>query len=129
MVDPKKLRKLKIEVLKEKKAVLPEELEKLAEKISDSSDRNFIIGLKHIAEKHYTEAIKWLQLSECRDSPLIIALLAFKLADEFLFEEYFNEKSSEDCLKELGFEISIEIKDKKFSLSAESLKILMKELN
>ncbi|WP_457627216.1 hypothetical protein, partial [Persephonella sp.] len=68
-------------------------------------------------------------LSECRDSPLIIALLAFKLADEFLFEEYINEKSSEDCLKKLGFEISIEIKDKKFSLSAESLKILMKELN
>jgi len=128
MVDPRYLKKLKILILENGLPVSPERLEKLASKTANTSEKNFLTGLKHITEKHYAEAIKWLQLSECRDSPLIIALLAFKLADEFLFDEYINEKFSEDCLRKLGFKIRIEVEGERLDLSHENLKTLKEKL-
>ncbi len=51
----------------------------------------FFRGCKHILERHYTEAIKNLQLSNTKDALLMIIISAFKLADEFLMEEYLRE--------------------------------------
>ena len=51
----------------------------------------FIRGCKHVVERHYTEAIKRFQLSKSTDAKLMILACTFKIADKFLFEEYFTE--------------------------------------
>ncbi len=59
----------------------------------------FLRGCKHITERHYTEAIKRFQLSKNVDSVVMILSISFKIADRFMFDEYFNQ--AED-FKEFG---------------------------
>lgn len=102
MIDPKKLKKLRFWV---------------DENSVKQADENFLKGIKHIKERHYTEAIKWFQLSECPESPLIIAALAFKVGDEFLFEEYIDEPFVKKC----GGNIYLVYDDNKIPLTKENL--------
>ncbi|WP_297453975.1 hypothetical protein [Persephonella sp.] len=110
MIDPKKLKKLRFEI---------------DEKDIKQVDENFLKGIKHIKERHYTEAIKWLQLSECPESPLIIAALAFKVGDEFLFEEYIEEPFVKKC----GVNIYLIYDNNKIPLAKENLLNLKEKLS
>ncbi len=90
--------------------------------MQEESLKNFLTGLKHITEKHFTEAIKWFQLSDCKDVPLIIALLSLKVGDTFLYEEYINEPYENECLKRLEIDIYCKLSDKEILLTKNNLK-------
>ncbi|HHG74392.1 MAG TPA: hypothetical protein ENK22_05045 [Persephonella sp.] len=121
MVDPSKLKKLQILLKKEGKVLSADEIENISEKLKEENLKNFAIGLKHITERHFTEAIKWFQLSDCKDAPLIIALLSLKVGDTFLFEEYINEKSEKDCLEKLEIDIFCKLSDREIILTKDNL--------
>jgi len=121
MVDTSKLKRLKIILKKEGKTLSHYDVEKLSQAIKEIGLKNFVTGLKHITENHFTEAVKWFQLSDCRDAPLIIALLSLKVGDTFMFEEYKNEKSEKDCLNKLGVDVYCRLSDKEILLTKENL--------
>lgn len=121
MVDPSKLKRLQILLKKEGRTLSPEEIEKISEKLKEESLKNFATGLKHITERHFTEAIKWFQLSDCKETPLIIALLSLKVGDTFLFGEYMNEKSEKDCLEKLEIDIFCKLSDREIILTKDNL--------
>ncbi|NPA13320.1 MAG: hypothetical protein GXO45_04980 [Aquificae bacterium] len=118
-MDYQKVKKIKIYATKGDTNVSPTELGKLAKGEVNTSFRNFLTALKHINERHYTEAIKWLQLSDCKEAPFIIGLLALKTADTFLFEEYKGEVFSKDCLKKAGLDLVIQDRDRKIVIKEE----------
>ncbi|WP_029520697.1 hypothetical protein [Persephonella sp. IF05-L8] len=109
MIDPQKLKKLKFLV---------------DENSIKQADENFLKGIRHIKERHYTEAIKWFQLSECPESPLIIAALAFKVGDDFLFEEYIKEPFNLKC----SGNIYLSYENEKIPLTKENLLKLRESL-
>ncbi|SNZ07760.1 hypothetical protein SAMN06265182_1005 [Persephonella hydrogeniphila] len=124
MVNPTKLKKLKIVLEKNNTSLKAEEIEEILQHEKNEDLKNFLTGLKHISERHYTEAIKWLQLSNCKDASALIALLAFKVGDMFLYEEYANEKVEKDCIKQLNISIYLSTDTKKIPFSIENIKKL-----
>ncbi|WP_457625561.1 hypothetical protein [Persephonella sp.] len=124
MVDPSKLKKLKIVLEKDDDLLSIEKIEELIKREKEESLKNFFIGLKHIIERHYTEAIKWFQLSDCRDSTALIALLAFKVGDMFLYEEYSQETAEEDCLKKQNISVYLTVDSRKIPFSIKEIKKL-----
>lgn len=91
------LRQLKIRVLKSSGELLTlKEIEELLQNSVDPKERWFYRGLKHMYENHYTEAIKWFQLVNDDLSRYLIYLIAFKLKDEFIMQEYKAEAKEED---------------------------------
>ncbi|WP_457640249.1 hypothetical protein [Persephonella sp.] len=124
MIDPKKLRGIKVILERNGKQLSEEEIERLLESAESLSEKNFITGLKHIAERHYTEAIKWLQLSDCKDAPMIVAVLSFKLGDLFLYEEYASQASQIDCLAKFRLSLFLQTEKGFFPVSPSTVKNL-----
>ena len=112
MFEPSKLKKIKFEILRNGERISTENIEKLITSTKDDDLKNFLTGMKHLMEKHYSEAIKWFQLSNCKDSPLLIAILSFKLADQFLYEEYRNLTAEFDCLKKYSLKVYLRFDEK-----------------
>ncbi|EDP73883.1 hypothetical protein [Hydrogenivirga sp. 128-5-R1-1] len=93
MINTKILRKSKIEFLNKDNKILKSSF---FEQIISSGNINidekwFLRGCKQVAERHYTEAIKRFQLSNSDDAKLMILACTFKIADKFLFNEYYTE--------------------------------------
>ena len=87
------LRKSKIEFLNKDNKILKSSF---FEQIISSGNINidekwFLRGCKQVVERHYTEAIKRFQLSNSDDARLMILACTFKIADKFLFNEYYTE--------------------------------------
>jgi len=83
------LKQLKIRILKEDDNMLTiEEIDGLLNNSVEPKEKWFYRGLKHMYENHYTEAIKWFQLVNDGLSRYLIYLIAFKLKDEFIMQEY-----------------------------------------
>ncbi len=92
MFNIKDLKKLKIIFKSKGKELNKDYFENLINVIKDKNEINFFRGCKHILEKHYTEAIKWFQLTDdYPESVLLILILSIKLGDNFLFNEYYSE--------------------------------------
>lgn len=90
------LKQLKIKFVKEDGNILTlEEIDKMLKNSLDIKEKWFYRALKHIYENHYTEAIKWLQLIGDDFSKHIIYILAFKLKDNFVMDNYKNYKNFE----------------------------------
>jgi hypothetical protein len=96
MIDTKTLRKSRIEFIdKEGKVLKSDYFDKLLTVEDINIDEKwFLRGCKQVAERHYTEAIKRFQLSKSDDARLMILASTFKVADKFLFEEYYTENLS-----------------------------------
>ncbi len=128
----KKLKKIKPIFLNSKgEKIEVEDLDKLIEKEKDLNKKNFLRGCKHTLEKHYTEAIKWFQLSDTfNDSILLILFLSLKLGDFFLFKEYFTENLEVEDIFSKEFDIKpfIEYENTIRPLDLEFIKILIKDL-
>ncbi|MBK3331987.1 hypothetical protein GWK41_02760 [Persephonella atlantica] len=124
MIQPEKLKKLKIFLQKNGKILKTADIQQIIDQTEDTDLKNFFIALKHITERHYTEAVKWLQLSQCKDANMIISLLSLKVGDFFLYEEYLKEETSEDCLKKENIQIIIEFGEIRKKLDTETLKSL-----
>ncbi|MDQ7056003.1 MAG: hypothetical protein Q9M89_05860 [Persephonella sp.] len=58
MIQPEKLKKLKIVLQREGKILKTADLQDIIKKTEDINLKNFFTALKHITERHYTEAIK-----------------------------------------------------------------------
>jgi hypothetical protein len=91
-MDTKKLRKSRIEFFSENKKVSKEFFkEKLEKKELSSDEKWFLRGCLHTTERHYTEAIKRFQLSNSDDARLLLLACCLKVADRFLFDEFYKE--------------------------------------
>ena len=97
-MDTKKLRRSRIEFYLDKteKKVGVKFFEEILEKPDISIDEKwFLRGCLHTAEKHYTEAIKRFQLSKSDDARLLLLACCLKVADKFLFDEFYKEDLKE----------------------------------
>lgn len=93
-MDTKKLRRSRIEFYfkKTKEKVGISFFKDILEKPDITIDEKwFLRGCLHITEKHYTEAIKRFQLSKSDDARLLILACCLKVADRFLFDEFYKE--------------------------------------
>jgi len=92
-METDKLRKSKIEFISEEGKLLKKDFfENLLKNENLSLDEKwFLRGCKHITERHYTEAIKRFQLSNSDDAKILLLSCCFKIADKFLFDEYYTE--------------------------------------
>lgn len=92
MFTTKDLKKIKIIFKHKGKEINKDYFEILINNTKDKNEINFFRGCKHILEKHYTEAIKWFQLTDnYQEAVLLILILSIKLGDSFLFDEYYSE--------------------------------------
>ena len=92
----------------------------------DFQKKNFFRGCKHILERHYTEAIKWFQLSDdFEESILLILFCSLKVGDRFLFNEYYTEDLSNFTLfKSYAFYPFILKENEEIPLNLKSIKAL-----
>lgn len=92
-MEVNKLRKSRIEFIsKEGKILKKDFFENLLKyKNLNIDEKWFLRGCKHITERHYTEAIKRFQLSNSDDAKLLLLTSCFKIADKFLFDEYYTQ--------------------------------------
>ncbi|RMA97578.1 hypothetical protein [Hydrogenothermus marinus] len=128
-MDPKTLRKSKIEFISEEgKKLKTEYFEELLNQENLTIDEKwFLRGCKHITERHYTEAIKRFQLSSSEDAKLLILLSAFKTGDKFLFDEYYKDNFSDFVyFTKYKFYPYLIIEDKKYIADNNLLKNLIK---
>ncbi len=127
MFSFKDLKKLRIVFKKSGKAVGKDFFDSIIEKAPDKDLRNFLIGCRHTVERHYTEALKWFQISGCEDSKGLIVLLSYKLGDDFLMEQYYSEDIDiGKTLNKLGLELYISIDNKEYKVDGSLLKNLCK---
>jgi len=96
-MDTKTLRKSKVEFyFTDKEEKVPVSFFKqLLEENLDIDEKWFVRGCLHTAERHYTEAIKRFQLSKTDDARLLLLACCFKVADRFLFDEFYKEELKE----------------------------------
>ncbi len=127
-------RKIKIIFKKDNKELDTQFFENLLEKKDLSFDEKwFVRGCKHITERHYAEAIKRFQLSKNTDSILMILAVSFKLADKFLFDEYYKEikikKNYGEMFEKFGIKPFIKFDDKEYKLDLNLIEKLKEALN
>ncbi|WP_457623202.1 hypothetical protein [Persephonella sp.] len=117
MDDLKNVRKLKVIIKKDGKELDTEYINKVINETDNVEIRNFLIGCRHTIERHYTEGIKWFQLSNFGDSVLMILILSYKIGDSFMFNEYYTDDlKGGDLLNKLGFEVFVRFGDREFKL-------------
>ncbi|NPA52762.1 MAG: hypothetical protein GXO22_07690 [Aquificae bacterium] len=87
----KDLRKSHIIFIRDDKQLKNIDFEQFIKTTKTKKETWFFRGCKHITEKHYTEALKNLQLSDTKDALLLSTLVSFKLADRYLLENYLEE--------------------------------------
>ena len=126
-------RKVKIIFKKDGKELKTEFFDELLKNENLSiDDKWFLRGYKHITERHYAEAIKRFQLSKNVDSIMMILAISFKIADKFLFEEYYKEIQGVEKFGELfnkfGIKPFIKIDEKDYQLDLELIKKLKEAL-
>lgn len=93
-MDTKKLRRSRIEFYSDKKEekVGTSFFKDILGKSDITIDEKwFLRGCLHTTEKHYTEAIKRFQLSKSDDARLLLLACCLKVADKFLFDEFYKE--------------------------------------
>ncbi len=92
-MDTKKLRRSRIEFYSREGEKIGSSFFKQALENSDITidEKWFLRGCLHTAEKHYTEAIKRFQLSKSDDARLLLLACCLKVADKFLFDEFYKE--------------------------------------
>jgi len=132
-MEYRKLRKSKIVFIDREGREIPiEEINKLLKKTTNSTELWFFRGCKHTFEKHYTEAIKNFQLSDTKDSLLMIVLSAFKLVDEFLMKEYSKElkkyKGNYNIFNKYGFFPALKIENKTYRVKEEEIERLISSI-
>ncbi len=130
MIDTVTLRKSKIEFIDQNGKILKSSFfDKLIEKEDITIDEKwFLRGCKQVSERHYTEAIKRFQLSNSDDAKLIILACTFKIADKFLFDEYFTEDLNNFIyFPKYQFKPYFVIENQKFEITPDFIKKL-KEL-
>ncbi|WP_457622438.1 hypothetical protein [Persephonella sp.] len=126
MLEIKDLRRLKIVFKKDGKILDRAFFDRLIENTDDKDLKNFLIGCRHTVERHYTEALKWFLISGCDDSRVLIILLSYKLGDDFLFDEYYEEDLDfGETLKKLGIEVYLQTGEDEYRVD----KDLIRELN
>ena len=95
-MENESLRKSKILLVSNRKVLKPEYFDNLLkDKNLPFEEKWFLRGCKHITERHYTEAIKRFQLCSTDDARLLLLAAAFKVADKFLFNEYYKSDFNE----------------------------------
>ncbi len=94
-METQALRKSKIILVSDGKVLKPAFFDELLKGKLSFEEKWFLRGCKHITERHYTEAIKRFQLCSTDDARLLLLACAFKLADSFLFNEYYKEDLDE----------------------------------
>ncbi|RUM59886.1 MAG: hypothetical protein DSY53_01775 [Persephonella sp.] len=124
-----KILKLVFKDLKNGNDLTFKDIEFLIKNCKEYELKNFFRGCKHILERHYTEAIKWLQLADNFDeSILLILFCSIKLKDNFLFDEYkSNNLKNFPVFDRYNFYPFVRIKDKDRKLSVKLLKELEKK--
>ncbi len=132
-MEYRKLRKSKIVFIDRKGREIPvEEINEFLEKTTDSTELWFFRGCKHTLEKHYTEAIKNFQLSDTKDSLLMIVLSAFKLVDNFLMKEYTEElkkhKGNYKIFNKYGFYPALKVENKTYRIKEEEIEELLSSI-
>ena len=70
----KELRKIKLFFKSKDNFLNIADFEKLIDRSKNLDEKNFFRGCKHILEKHYTEAIKWFQLSDDFNESILLIL-------------------------------------------------------
>ncbi len=132
-MDTITLRKSKIEFYDSSgNKIKPKDIENLLNGKNLTLDEKwFLRGCKHITERHYTEAIKRFQLSKSPDAKLMISVLAFKIADDFLFKEYLKLLNEEKLIyfPKIGFYPYFLLEDKKLPIDFKLIKKLLKLTN
>ncbi|PMP77263.1 MAG: hypothetical protein C0178_03155 [Sulfurihydrogenibium sp.] len=98
MMKIQDFRKLKIGFIKDDGSFLKEEdLEKQLNLVQDPKEKWFLRGLIHTLENHFSEAIKRFQLVDCKEAVILILACSYKTRDEFVFNEYKEKLSTDDC--------------------------------
>ncbi len=90
-METQALRKSKIILVSDGNVLKPAFFDELLKEELLFEEKWFLRGCKHITERHYTEAIKRFQLCNTDDTRLLLLACAFKLADNFLFDEYYRD--------------------------------------
>ncbi len=94
-METQALRKSKIILVSDGNVLKPAFFDELLKEELPFEEKWFLRGCKHITERHYTEAIKRFQLCSTDDARLLLLACAFKLADNFLFNEYYRDDLNE----------------------------------
>ena len=129
-MDYKELKKAKILFHKDNQNLSVKDIENLLNSTQSNDEKWFFRGCKHILERHYTEAIKNLQLSNTKDATLLILLSALKLADGFLVQEYNEELSNQknksfSILTKYNIKVYLFKQNEKISIDEKSIQILI----
>ncbi len=130
MTENLNFRRIKILLKKEGNLLDKDYFEKLLEEDIQIDDKWFLKGCRHITERHYTEAIKYFQLSSHIDAKFMALVSAFKVADKFLFEEYLSIIDNLDKTKfselfnRYGIEPYLSIENQELHLNLETINLL-----
>ena len=119
------LRKSHIKFKKDTQILKSKDFENLQKKTEKKHEKWFFSGCKHITERHYTEAIKHLQLSNTKDALLLSVLTSLKIMDEFLLTQYIEElkedKRNLQILNKYNITIIFSYKNKDINIDEKSI--------
>ncbi len=126
------LRKSQILLLKEEKALKSSDFENLLKKTKITDEKWFFRGCRHMVERHYTEALKNLQLSNTKDAVFLCTLISLKLADSFLLENYLEELRKDQrelqILNKYNLKVAFKYKNSQLPVSPENIQNLISSI-